>query len=119
MLIRIINIALGIWLMSAPALLNYQGAAKNISIIIGALTTSLAIVACWQIMRSLRWANLAFGITLICVSLVMGFKFPAIINNAIAAVLLAGCAFSAGKVEEDKFGGGWPTVLKLSNWRKH
>ncbi|CAN5373025.1 MAG: SPW repeat domain-containing protein [Pyrinomonadaceae bacterium] len=59
---RIINIALGVWLMAAPAVIGDAGAARTNDVIVGALAASLALIAISEAARPARWAGFALGL---------------------------------------------------------
>lgn len=102
-----LSAALGIWLMVAPAVLGYSGAAQTNDRILGPLITSCAIIAWWEITRGLRWINVLLGFWLLVAPWLLGYGTSlAGINSMITGALLAGLSFVKGKTDK-RFGGGW------------
>lgn len=88
---RLINIALGVWLMLAPWVLGYDFAiARTNDIWVGILVALAALVAlAWQ---PARWANTALGAWLIIAPFALGYAAwdAAAINDVVVgAVVLA------------------------------
>jgi hypothetical protein len=109
---RIINALLGIWLMAAPAVLDYGGLAATNHRIVGPIAASLAIIAIWEIARPLRWANLPLGLWLIVSPLALGGASVAAITSLLSGVALALLALVRGKVEQ-QVGGGWSALWRV------
>ncbi len=104
--------ALGIWLMLAPAVLGYGGAAQTNDHIAGPLIASCAVIAWWQVTRGLRWINVLLGLWLLAAPWVLGYGASlAGMNSMITGALLAGLSFIKGKSEKP-FGGGWRELLR-------
>jgi hypothetical protein len=111
---RILSAGLGIWLMAAPAILGYGGAARANHLIAGPLAASVAIIAIWEVTRALRWANLPLGLWLIVAPLFFSMAAPAAINSLVAGALLAALALFGGRVSQ-RFGGGWRSVIQSTS----
>jgi hypothetical protein len=111
MLPRIINLILGVWLMAAPAVLDYAGAARTNDRIVGPLAASCAMIAAWEITRALRAVNAILGIWLFVAPWVLSFRGVEIFNSTVAGLLLVFCAFTPGQVQHF-FGGGWASLWK-------
>lgn len=109
---QVVNAALGIWLMAAPAVLGYGDPAQTNDRILGPVAATFAIIAWWEVTRPVRWVNLAIGIWLIPAPWILGYDATAAIVNSVAVgVLLAACATVKGKVE-GRYGGGWSVLFK-------
>ncbi|MBX7158570.1 MAG: SPW repeat protein [Verrucomicrobiae bacterium] len=109
---QIINILLGLWLMIAPALLNYEDPAQTNDHIIGPLITTVSLVACWQIMRSLRWINLVFGVWLLLSPWLLHYpQVSAMIHSMMIGGLVIIFSFPKGKMKH-QIGGGWASLIK-------
>jgi hypothetical protein len=113
MWIRVINIILGIWLMAAPAVLDYGEPARTNSYIVGPLAASFATIAIWEATRSVRWVNVVLGLWLIVAPLVLGYRGSAAINGLIVGPLLAVLALLPGKIT-GRYGGGWSALWSTS-----
>ena len=58
---QVVNAALGIWLMVAPAVLGYGAPAQANDRIIGPVVATFAIVSWWEATRSVRFWQLPFA----------------------------------------------------------
>jgi SPW repeat len=108
---QIVNAAVGIWLMAAPAVLGYGDPAQTSDRIAGPLAAAFAIIAASEITRPVRWVNLPIGLWLLIVPWVLGFPTVATVNSMIAGVILIVCARLGGGVM-GQFGGGWSALWK-------
>lgn len=109
---RLVNAAAGIWLMAAPAVLGYGGAAASNDRIIGPLASTFAIIAIWEVVRAVRRANLALGLWLIAAPWVLGgYPTAALINSMAAGVLLIAFSLIRGSIRQ-AYGGGWPALWR-------
>lgn len=109
---RLLNALLGIWLMAAPAVLNYGEPALTNDRIFGPIAASLATVAIWQATRPLRWLNLLVGIWLLLAPWVLSYaEAVAMINSSIVGILMVALALVKGKTDQE-FGGGWSALWK-------
>lgn len=109
---RLANTAVGIWLMAAPAVLGYSGPAAINDRIVGPLAATFAIVAIWEVTRSLRWSNLALGPWLLAAPwLLGGYPAAAMISSLVAGALLALFSLVRGRIRQE-YGGGWAAVWR-------
>lgn len=108
---RWISVALGVWLMVAPAVFEYTGQARAIHRLVGPVVASFAFVAVWEHMRALRWANLPLGAGLLVLPWPLGFGPPATINSLIVGLGLVALALVRGPIE-GRFGGGWTVIWR-------
>jgi hypothetical protein len=106
---RLVSAALGIWLMAAPAVLDYAGAARTNDRIVGPIVASLAVIAIWETTRSLRWANLPLGGWLLIAPWVLGYPADATWNSLVVGALLLALGLVRGPVN-GHFGGGWSAL---------
>lgn len=118
MLPRLVNAALGVWLMSAPAVLGYVGSsavAEASDRIIGPLLTSFAIAAIWPEIRPLRWANVGLGALLVVVPPVVwalrDWPLAGLLNSVAVGIVVVLTARIRGPVDAE-FGGGWRSVWR-------
>ena len=103
---RLINIAIGIWLMAAPAILRYDGLAADHDRIVGPIIASLACIAIWETTRGLRWLNLLIGAWMLLAPWVLSFPADATWNTMLAGAAVAGLSLVRGTLKHS-FGGGW------------
>jgi hypothetical protein len=111
---RITGVALGIWLMAAPAVLEYGGDAATSDRIAGPIGGSLALVAASQVLRPLRWTVIPVGAWLVIAPLVLGYDIAAAtVNSVVCGTIFIATAFWRGQLTET-FGGGWSVL-----WSRH
>ena len=110
---RLINIALGIWLIAAPAVLGYAAPAAINDRIVGPLIAVFACVAIWQATRSLRWLNAPLGMWLMLAPLILEYPRGALLNSILVGIAVAAVAMVRGNLVH-RFGGGWPAIWKSS-----
>lgn len=108
---RIVTILLGVWLMAAPAILNYGGLASKNGRIVGPLAASFAIIAIWEATRPARWLSLPLGFWLLLAPWLFAYNSTAMINSVVVGILLILLAFVAGEIKES-FGGGWSSLWR-------
>ncbi|MBI3117634.1 MAG: SPW repeat protein [Candidatus Hydrogenedentes bacterium] len=107
---QFIAMVIGIWLMAAPAVLKYAGAAADNSHTTGPLVATLAAVALWECTRGVRFANVPLGLWLVIAPMVLEHETPAAVNSVACGLALASLAFVRGRVKRS-FGGGWAALL--------
>jgi hypothetical protein len=108
---RFISCLIGLWLMAAPALLGYQGPAIVNDRICGPLIVSFAIIAMWEVTRSLRWINVVFGFWLMLAPLVLHYvTWRSAFNNLLCSLVLLVCALVPGR-RTHRFAGGWTSLF--------
>jgi hypothetical protein len=98
--------AIGIWLMLAPELLGYRGAARINDLVVGPIAASFACVAMWEVGRGLRWVNLVLGAWLAASPLVLG----AGLNQALSGLALCALSLVRGRLKR-RCGGGWRSLF--------
>ena len=109
---RLANTAVGLWLMAAPAVLGYSGAAATNDRIVGPLAATFAIVAIWEVTRALRWANLALGLWMLAAPwLLGGYPAEATAGSMAAGALLALFSLVRGKIRQE-YAGGWSALWR-------
>ncbi|MFP5322616.1 MAG: hypothetical protein ACLGIC_12335 [Acidimicrobiia bacterium] len=110
-LARIAAVAVGIWLMAAPAVLGYADQrAADVDRILGPVAGGLAFVAIWPFLRMVRWATVPVGIALVAAPL-LGYPTDATVNSIACGLAIIGLAFVEGE-PEGAFGGGWSVLWK-------
>lgn len=103
------NIALGVWLMAAPAVLGYAGRAGINDRIVGPVTIAFAVVAIWEVVRPLRRVNLLLGLWLLLAPWVLAFGWVATLNSTAVGLLMIAFATVAG-TRTARIGGGWSAL---------
>jgi hypothetical protein len=101
--------AVGIWLMAAPAVLGYGGAAAASDRIVGPTVAAIGFVAASAITRGLRWLNLIPAVWLLVGPWLLGAPVPAKASSITAGLLVLALARS-GRPDPGRFGGGWRSL---------
>lgn len=106
--------AAALWLMVAPAVLGFDGAARTNDRIAGPIALTISFVAAWEILRGVRLLNVPVGLWLLIAPWALGYDANAAIasDSAVGIVLIAG-ALLAGETSQ-AFGGGWRSLLNGS-----
>lgn len=104
---RIGNILLGIWLMVLPSIFETGPSLANNNFIVGPLVITMAVVAIWEVNRSVRRVNTLLGAW----QLLAAFIFPApaqwlTLLQALAGLLIVLLSFIKGRTKSN-YGGGW------------
>jgi len=108
---RLVNTAVGIWLMASPSVLELGGAAKANSVICGALAASFSVIAIWEVTRGLRWVNLLVGCWLLISAFVFDFRGAAAVATAIVSgLVMAAMSLIRGPIKQQT-GGGWSALF--------
>jgi hypothetical protein len=108
---RIASFVLGLWLMAAPAVLDYADPARTNDHVMGPIATGFAFIAIWQLMRPLRWIGLVVGAWLLAAPWILGYGLAPTINSLVVGLLLVVLAFLGAKTSK-RFGGGWASLLR-------
>lgn len=101
----------GVWLMFAPAVLDYGEPAATSDRIAGPLLAAIGFLAGFAITRGLRWLNLITGGWLVLGPWLLDFPAAAVVNSllvGLAVLLLA----PWGKPDQSRYGGGWASLWK-------
>jgi hypothetical protein len=107
---QIINAAIGIWMMAAPAVLLYNKAGADSCHIIGPVIATFAIVACWEVTRVVRKVNIPLGLWLLLAPWMLGYtEILPTINDMMCGALIIIFAFVRGEVN-GTYGGGWQAI---------
>jgi len=113
MVFQLINVALGLWIMIAPATLNYGRPASTSDFIVGPLVASFACIALWEATRPVRWLNLPLGLWLAASPWLLGHPSSAHANSVVIGIGVAILSCLGGRVRQ-RFGGGWSALWRQS-----
>lgn len=114
MVARLMNVALGLWLMAAPDVLGHDGVAADNDHVCGPLAATFAMIALWEVTRPLRWANVAVGGWLVVASVLLPYPLAGGLNAAGVGLLLAALAFVQGRIR-GQYGGGWSAAWRTGS----
>jgi hypothetical protein len=107
---RVVVVAVAVWLMAAPAVLDYGDPARTNDRIIGPIAGAFAFVACWEVLMAMRWPTLPLGLWLVAAPVALSYDATeAWISSMAAGVVITSAAF-VGRDVRDQFGGGWRSV---------
>jgi hypothetical protein len=103
--------AVGVWIMSAPAVLGYGGPARTVDVVVGPIAASLGLIAAWEATRGLRWGNVVAGLWLLGAPWLLTYADgAAVASDMLAGALLLGLALLGARVH-GRYGGGWAAML--------
>lgn len=118
---RLVNVVLGLWLMVAPAVLQYASALEDpgavgpaeVDRIFGLLVITFAIMAIWPKLRPLRRVNMALGVLLVLAGAFlpawMAYTATAATSQIATGAVVLAVAAGRGRVST-RSGGGWRSV---------
>lgn len=106
---QIINIVIGLLIMTAPALWQFNEAASNNNYIAGPLIITFAITALWEVNRNARWFNIPIGFWLIFSPLFFNFNIEAVNLNIFTGIAVVVLSLFKGTVQQT-YGGGWRSL---------
>lgn len=69
MWLRLINVAVGLWLIAAPLVMDHTGVWRTNDLVVGVMATGVALIAIW--VRPVRWINVVLGVWLLLAPLVL------------------------------------------------
>ena len=102
--------ALGIWIMSAPGVLNTTGHAADSDHLVGALIVTWSVIAFGEIARPIRFLNIPFGLWLIAAPwLLSGDTDASRWNDVIVGAAVILLSLRRGRIREQF--GGWNRYL--------
>lgn len=104
------NAGTGLWLMAAPAVLDYGGAARTNDRMVGPVAAAAAVIAVWEATRGVRWLNVAAGVWLILAPWLLDYGLLPLLHSTAAGFVLMTFAVIPGRVEA-RLGGGWASLL--------
>lgn len=105
---RLASVAVGIWLMAAPAVLGFGGAAADAHRLLGPVGASSAFVAIWPFVDTVKWLTVPVGGLLVLAPL-LGFPAAAAVSSVVSGLAFIALAW-AGGAPPDEYGGGWRVV---------
>ena len=107
---QVINAALGLWLMAAPAVLGYGGAAETNDRIVGPIIAMFAIIAWWEATRPVARWTVPLGAWLCLAPWVLGYAATAPkVQSLVVGLCVIGLALVRGTIKH-RYGGGWAAL---------
>lgn len=108
---QVTTAALGIWLMFAPAVLDYGALSTTHARMFGPIIAAIGWVSISEATRGLRWLNLPCAIFLLFVATGPGYPLYALINSVVLGLVISMLAF-LGDVRRSSIGGGWAALRR-------
>jgi hypothetical protein len=108
---QILNVLLGLWLMAAPAVLGYGGAAADNDRVVGPIAATFAAIAISEATRGVRLAVLPLGLWMLVGPWLLGGPAPAIANGLLVGLALIGFSLVRGRFTAT-YAGGWMALLR-------
>jgi amino acid permease len=109
---QILNVILGLWLMTAPQVLNYNGIAADNDHIVGPLVASFAIIALSGCTRSVSKYNIPLGAWLLLAPWLLEYENALASTNDMAAGTLITVLSFFKRSTKHFYGGGWRSAWK-------
>jgi len=100
-----LSLLVGVWLMTTRLTLGADGAMADADHLIGALVVTVSIVACAEVARAARFANLALGAALLVTPFLFEASGAQLVAGWIPGLALIGLSLSRGRVAGRY--GGW------------
>jgi hypothetical protein len=107
-------VLVGLWLMAAPAILDYGDPAATVDRILGPVFASVAVVAMSEVVRGLRWVESLAGVALVAASWLLGYPTSPLVNGLLAGGVLVAFGAFGGRVSQ-RFGGRWRAITARSH----
>lgn len=95
----------GLWLMFTRVTLGAEGAMADADHLIGALVITVAVTACAEIARALRFLNVGFGLALLMTPFAFDAAWPAVVASLVCGLALIALSLPRGRVRQHY--GGW------------
>lgn len=108
---RFVNAAIGVWLMTAPAVIGYAGIAADVDRIAGPTVAAAALIAVTEATRSVRWLNLPIGVGLVIAPFFLDYGSAPLLNSVACGLAIAALSLVRGALSE-QIGGGWVGLLR-------
>ncbi len=108
---RLAGAAVGVWLMAAPSVFDYTGAAATNQRIIGPLLAALLAVAASEAMRGVRWAVVPLAAWLLVAPFVLDHGGAALLVDVTAGIAELALA-PLGGATRARFAGGWSSLWR-------
>lgn len=109
---QIVNTVLGLIIMIAPDLWDYNKLAADNNHTVGPVIITFAITAIWEVNRNIRWFNVLAGFWLLFSPFFLNLGSARVTEfNMFMGILVILCSLFKGTIEQ-RFGGGWRSLLQ-------
>ena len=111
--VMLAGVVASVWLMAAPDVLDYGGAASTNAHIAGPLALTCSFIAVWEILRGVRFANALIALWLIFAPWVLGYDDTgALVSDRLVGLVLLLTVLLGGPTG-GRFGGGWRALRPI------
>jgi len=111
---RIICTIIGLWVMIAPGIFDFNASAEDNGHIIGPIVVTFSVIAFWDATRGVRKWNYPVALWLLLAPWILGYSMGvATTSDMIAGVLIIIFSSVKGR-RKHSFGGGWSSLWKDS-----
>ncbi|HET7599952.1 MAG TPA: hypothetical protein VFK09_06645 [Gemmatimonadales bacterium] len=107
---RVASLALGLWLMAAPGVLDYGGAGRVNDLVVGPIAAAAAAIAISGVTRGIRWVNVLLGAWLVLSAGIFSRTPPARWSTAAIGLAMLALGLVKGTVRQ-RYGGGWRALI--------
>jgi hypothetical protein len=111
-LTQALSALIGLWAYVSPGVVGLDGRAETSAYVFGALALAVSAVAAFDILRGLRWANVATGLLLAATPAVFGFGGSGLVNALVCGAAIAVLALVTPPADMTRRGGGWSRVVR-------
>lgn len=109
---QFINVLIGLWLMVAAEVLQLSNKAAINAYVIGPIIISMAVIALWESMRSVRYLNILCGAWLLIAPWLLSYNLTRdYVNDIVAGSAIIMLSLVKGNITH-KFGGGWRSLFQ-------
>lgn len=107
---RIASLALGLWLMAAPGVLGYDGAARVNDLVVAPIAAAAAAIAISGVTRGFRRVNVLLGAWLVLSAGIFSRTPPARWSTAAIGLAMLALGLVKGTLRQ-RYGGGWRALI--------
>ena len=112
MLPQALSALVGLWVYVSPAVLGLDGRAETSAFVLGALAVATSSLAAFDILRGLRFVNVATGVLLVAAPAVFAFGGRGLASDVVSAAALIGLALATPAADMSRRGGGWSRLVR-------
>ncbi|WP_456866232.1 SPW repeat domain-containing protein [Galbibacter sp. BG1] len=112
---RFINIAIGLWLMISPSLLDFNDMSKNNAHIVGPIVITFSIIGISGATRNVRLWNFPLAFWLLVSPWILNYEnHISILHHVVSGILILFFCTIKGKITR-KYGGGWSALWSANS----
>ncbi len=108
---QLLTFAVGIWVMASPGVLEMGERASTVAWVVGPSAASFALVAAFEVLRSIRVVNVIWGGLLAVSPLLGGYNDVGTFSAVVGGTALALLSLPGGRTKQ-RYAGGWKDIVK-------